>query len=114
MLLLISTRALKSKLAGHSARQRRSLQASSSQQQPCGASIVQAVPLMHTSAAAPLLTIDSKWLWLQGLDLLGDYDYVAIFDADFKPDAEFLVRFQPPTASLQCIINILLPCECTR
>ena len=27
----------------------------------------------------------------QGLDLLSDYDYVAIFDADFKPDPSFLV-----------------------
>lgn len=30
-----------------------------------------------------------------GLDLLGDYDYVAIFDADFKPDAEFLTSTVP-------------------
>lgn len=28
----------------------------------------------------------------QGLEILSDYDYVAIFDADFKPDPEFLVR----------------------
>lgn len=29
---------------------------------------------------------------LQGLERLAEYDYVAIFDADFKPDADFLVR----------------------
>ena len=28
---------------------------------------------------------------IQGLDRLAEYDYVAIFDADFKPDADFLV-----------------------
>ena len=28
---------------------------------------------------------------VQGLDLLGEYQYVAIFDADFKPEADFLV-----------------------
>lgn len=28
---------------------------------------------------------------LQGLEALAEYDYVAIFDADFKPDADFLV-----------------------
>ncbi len=28
---------------------------------------------------------------MQGLDLLSDYDYIAIFDADFKPDSDFLV-----------------------
>ena len=31
----------------------------------------------------------------QGLDMLSDYDYVAIFDADFKPDPDFLVRRSP-------------------
>ena len=31
-------------------------------------------------------------MWfLQGMELLVDYDYVAIFDADFKPDPDFLV-----------------------
>ena len=30
-------------------------------------------------------------LILQGLDMLSDYDYIAIFDADFKPDSDFLV-----------------------
>ena len=29
----------------------------------------------------------------QGLEILKEYDYVAIFDADFKPDTDFLVRF---------------------
>ena len=29
-------------------------------------------------------------LW-QGLEILSDFDYVAIFDADFKPDPDFLV-----------------------
>ena len=28
----------------------------------------------------------------QGMDLLSDYDYIAIFDADFKPEPDFLVR----------------------
>ena len=27
----------------------------------------------------------------QGMELLVDYDYIAIFDADFKPDPDFLV-----------------------
>ena len=31
------------------------------------------------------------WL-VQGLDMLSDYDYIAIFDADFKPEPDFLVR----------------------
>ena len=35
--------------------------------------------------------LTSKPSFLQGLDMLADYDYVAIFDADFKPDADFLV-----------------------
>ena len=30
-------------------------------------------------------------VFIQGLDRLAEYDYVAIFDADFKPDADFLV-----------------------
>ena len=30
-------------------------------------------------------------MYVQGLDLLSDYDYIAIFDADFKPDSDFLV-----------------------
>jgi hypothetical protein len=29
---------------------------------------------------------------MQGLDMLSDYDYIAIFDADFKPEPDFLVR----------------------
>ena len=28
---------------------------------------------------------------MQGLDMLSDYDYIAIFDADFKPEPDFLV-----------------------
>ena len=31
---------------------------------------------------------------VQGLDILTDCDYVAIFDADFKPEPDFLVRTQ--------------------
>lgn len=31
----------------------------------------------------------------EGLDILSDYDYVAIFDADFKPDADFLMQTVP-------------------
>ncbi len=30
------------------------------------------------------------------LDLLSDYDYIAIFDADFKPDSDFLVSSSCP------------------
>ena len=30
----------------------------------------------------------------QGLEVLKEYDYVAIFDADFKPDTDFLVSFR--------------------
>lgn len=33
---------------------------------------------------------------MQGLDLLSDYDYIAIFDADFKPDSDFLVSSNSP------------------
>lgn len=32
--------------------------------------------------------------------MLADYDYVAIFDADFKPDADFLVSAVPPDVAL--------------
>ena len=35
-------------------------------------------------------------LFMQGMELLVDYDYVAIFDADFKPDPDFLVRERQP------------------
>ena len=34
---------------------------------------------------------NSSPLSAQGMELLVDYDYVAIFDADFKPDPDFLV-----------------------
>ncbi len=37
-------------------------------------------------------------LVVQGLDLLSDYDYIAIFDADFKPDSDFLVSSSWPLA----------------
>ena len=41
-------------------------------------------------------------LWLQqGMELLVDYDYVAIFDADFKPDSDFLVRLLPNSCKLE-------------
>ena len=30
-------------------------------------------------------------MYLQGLQRLQDFDFVAIFDADFKPDSDFLV-----------------------
>ena len=29
------------------------------------------------------------------MELLTDYDHVAVFDADFKPDTEFLVDLHP-------------------
>lgn len=29
---------------------------------------------------------------MQGLEQLAEYDYVGIFDADFKPEPDFLVR----------------------
>ena len=32
-----------------------------------------------------------SFLPIQGLERLAEYDYVAIFDADFKPDTDFLV-----------------------
>ena len=44
---------------------------------------------------------DNDSVGLQGLDLLSDYDYIAIFDADFKPDSDFLVSSSwPPAYSL--------------
>ena len=30
---------------------------------------------------------------VQGMELLADYEYVAIFDADFKPEPDFLANF---------------------
>ena len=30
-------------------------------------------------------------MYLQGLQRLQDFEFVAIFDADFKPDSDFLV-----------------------
>jgi hypothetical protein len=38
-----------------------------------------------------LLGLNEAYVW-QGLEQLSDYDYVAIFDADFKPEPDFLVR----------------------
>ncbi len=38
---------------------------------------------------------------MQGLERLAEYDYVAIFDADFKPDADFLVGH----SSLLCAVT---------
>ena len=50
----------------------------------------------------------------QGLDLLSDYDYIAIFDADFKPDSDFLVSSScPPVHSLRHLgptRHMMLPC----
>ena len=37
---------------------------------------------------------------LQGLEKLTDYDYVAIFDADFKPEPDFLVSSCKPQLPL--------------
>ena len=42
-------------------------------------------------ASDAVQTSIDRTLALQGLDRLAEYDYVAIFDADFKPDADFLV-----------------------
>ena len=36
----------------------------------------------------------------QGMGLLRDYDYIAIFDADFKPDPDFLARLALPPAKI--------------
>lgn len=48
---------------------------------------------------------------VQGLERLAEYDYVAIFDADFKPDADFLVsdRIVACTANLanNCTVLVL-------
>ena len=44
---------------------------------------------LNSMGEAGLLII--MLLIMQGLDLLSDYDYIAIFDADFKPDSDFLV-----------------------
>ena len=38
----------------------------------------------------PFASIDASFS-MQGLERLAEYDYVAIFDADFKPDTDFLV-----------------------
>ena len=41
----------------------------------------------------------------QGMERLVDYDYIAIFDADFKPDPEFLVGDYS-----SCCAHAVLPC----
>ena len=46
------------------------------------------VRLLAGSCCRAVLTLPCA---LQGLDILTDYDYIAIFDADFKPDPDFLV-----------------------
>ena len=52
--------------------------------------------MFHLSSTAhgiyyfPAASLDPQCL-VQGLERLAEYDYVAIFDADFKPDADFLV-----------------------
>ena len=40
-------------------------------------------------------TLTQNWSLLQGIKLLGDCEYVAIFDADFKPEPDFLLRTVP-------------------
>ncbi len=45
----------------------------------------------------------------QGLDLLVDYDFVAIFDADFKPEPDFLVRSSLP---LLDVLSVCIRVSC--
>ena len=35
---------------------------------------------------------ERAWQLCQGMELLDDCEFIAIFDADFKPELEFLVR----------------------
>lgn len=51
----------------------------------------------------PHARIDTTVL-LQGLERLAEYDYVAIFDADFKPDTDFLVSDRTQCAHV-CAVN---------
>lgn len=44
---------------------------------------------------------------VQGLERLAEYDYVAIFDADFKPDTDFLVS----DIRLACTVNLRSTCR---
>lgn len=58
---------------------------------------------------------------VQGMDLLTDYAYVAVFDADFKPEADFLERTIPylegnPDVSSKLLLSAsatLLACSCS-
>ena len=45
----------------------------------------------HDGNILSLLLQSDMAFGMQGLERLAEYDYVAIFDADFKPDADFLV-----------------------
>lgn len=47
---------------------------------------------------------------LQGLERLEEYDFVAVFDADFKPDSDFLVSSQ--AACHAFCENVMHFCEC--
>lgn len=38
------------------------------------------------------LVPERAWQSCQGMELLDDCEFIAIFDADFKPELEFLVR----------------------
>ena len=52
---------------------------------------------------------------MQGMELLTSFDHVAVFDADFKPDPDFLVsRLKIAVTALhrvQSIITLLPPCS---
>ncbi len=52
---------------------------------------------LDTHVSSCMIVMNS--LPVQGLDLLSDYDYIAIFDADFKPDSDFLVSSSCPLSS---------------
>ena len=56
-----------------------------------------------------LLRYDSLMLCHQGLDLLVDYDFVAIFDADFKPEPDFLVRLLLRAIVKRTQVNAQIP-----
>lgn len=49
----------------------------------CSLVVLELTPAFLLQALMPV--------FVQGLERLAEYDYVAIFDADFKPDADFLV-----------------------
>lgn len=48
----------------------------------------------------------------EGLDLLRDYDHVAIFDADFKPESDFMVLFSLTAVRLPRIWLMLSHFSC--